>query len=41
LNVSFFYVLLVSVKELGGIAGEDVKDGANWFRDIFSGSHRY
>jgi hypothetical protein len=21
--------------------GEEVKDGAGWFRDIFSGAHRY
>ncbi len=41
MNISFFYSLVVSQKELLELVEGSLQDEPNWFRDIFSGAHRY
>lgn len=40
-NVSFLYIGMLSAGELGEAVGKKLEDVAGWFRDIFSGVHRY
>ena len=40
-NISFFYLLHLSQKELAALVESKLEDEAKWFRDIFSGEHRY
>jgi hypothetical protein len=40
-NVSFLYVGMLSGGELSEAVGKKVEDVGGWFRDIFSGEHRY
>jgi hypothetical protein len=41
MNVSFFYTFAISEKDVPSLADEDLKDVVSWFKDIFSGAHRY
>jgi len=41
MNISFFYSLIISQKELHSLVDLELKDVVNWFKDIFSGEHRY
>lgn len=40
-NISFFYLLALTQKELAVLVDRKLEDEAAWFRDIFSGEHRY
>lgn len=40
-NVSFLYIATPTPQELAEIVGKKLEDEAAWFRDIFSGDHKY
>lgn len=41
MNISFFYVLQMTGTQLNEHVGEELKDPAGYFRDIFSGEYQY